>query len=677
MSAGLAPPVPLPDPPGDPGAWAALLDQLTDAGFAAGLGVHLLGPATAVPGWQGADAAAAAAEVAAALVVATDLHTALTVAQRRLAAHHDQWLAACARAAALRDAQRTQYADVSAQLAVLTAPGLEQGTGAVPAEAADLARAVERDDDARGAEHRALVEALAEDAAAVAAVLAAAAGPLGGAARRGDAGRVTARLATALPGWGDAALTALGVQAAAELTGRSTADQLDAAAARWAGHASSPAFADALVGRLGDEGVTWLLTVVGSRSGTTDDEPLADLLAAAAATSTARGTGARAGGVLAGVRLDPGDRDPTVDVVAVGMGAVLTRLAGRPGPGGTGLAVAWGRQLLAREAARGLPATAGVAAPAADPVVATLGVLASAAEPAAAADLLATPQAWTALLSRSWPGGAADLGSVVALAAQAPAPAAVRSGSAALAALGQGLGPGSPERVLVDQEALQEVGGAVADLVAAQAGDVVVPLLGAAVAGPLDPDADRALRGLAHLVADDARDRTVTAAVGAALGSGSAAGAVAGGYVAVQEHGQRLAYALTWSREQSAAVDRQLAWDLAFSWPTELARTPGAAVVADVADELLDAAAGVLGADGEVDLPPDAGPVRTAADAREWALRTVDGSPGGADETGDAAEAGFVQVSATLGELRAPSPGPLDRIDDLPTPDGSGRGRRR
>ena len=673
MSVLLASPVPLPDPPGAPAALEAVLDQLGSAGYAAGLTVHLLEPAAAVPGWQGADAAAAAGEVAAATVVAGELHAAVTGARSRLAEHHEVWLGVLARVAGLRDEQRAQFAHAASRLAVLVGPAIEHGgpIGAQP-DAVALAEEVSAADAERAAEHRALLTALDEDAAATAQVLAAAVGPLGGTARPGAVADVTLSLATRLPGWGEAALTALGVQAADELTGRLTAAELDAAAARWAPWTSSPAFVDAVLGRLDAEGVTWLLTVLGTRAG--PEEALTGFLAAAVVTAGTAGS--RAQGVLEAVRLDPDDPDGSVDVVALGMGEVLGALAlggvggaaaGGRAPGVAGLAAGWGKQLLAREVAQGAGAVARTTLTSDDPVTAALAVLAGAGDPGAAARLLDEPAVWSALLSRPWPPTAADLAAVVTLAAGAPT--APRVAEAGLGALGHGLAPGSPDRVLVGADVLQVVGGPLAALVAGQP-DVLVRLLDAAATTPegaeLAPATDAALRGLAHLLTDPERETVVTAAVAAALAGGTvvSGGAVAGAYVAVQEHAQRLAYALAYSREHGLAVDREIVWTLAATLPAELLRGEAG----DLAGEVLGLAAGYVGADGEVDLGPDAGAVHSADDAVRWVGQTLQPPPEAAGAVSAAVRAGFDDVLALLGQLEPPSTSFLDQVEDVPMP---------
>ncbi|WP_299952434.1 hypothetical protein [uncultured Modestobacter sp.] len=676
MNGLLSAPAPLPDPPGSPAALDELVAQVTTAGHAAGMTVHLLGPAGVVPGWQGADAAAAAVEVAAATAVAGELHVALVSAWTRLGEHQEVWQRVLARVATLREEQRADFADAGARIALLVGPALENGDpGPGEAAARALAGTVAAADDARACEHRALLAALEDDAEDTARLLAAALGPLGGDVRPGGVARLTARLAARLPGWGEAALADLGGQAAEELSGRLTAAELEAAAGRWAAYAEVPAFVDELLDRLGADGVGWLLTVLGSRAAGAEDDALTALLATVVATATA--SGGRGVDVLAAVRLDRDDPDGTVDLAGIAMGLVLGRVAaGHGATAAAGLAVGWGRQLLDREAAMGAGATARTTATLPDPLVSVLRVVVDGGDPSAAARLLGSARSWSTLTSRSWPDGGADLAAAVGLAAGAPTAGQVAE--AGLVALGEGLAPGSTARVLVDPEVLQVVGVPLAALVAGQP-DVVVPLLAAAssgVSGALSPEGDAALRGLAHLLTDAARDEVVTTALAAALAggaAGAAAPAVAGGHVAVQEHAQRLGYALVYSRALSRAVDVQMIWTFGVDLPaTALARGRAGEVVGAV----VDGAAELLDADGEVDLGPDLGRVRTAADAERWAVQalgaTADGVPVGAGARG-----GFTSALQTLGTVSPSAPGPLDWVDDLTQPDRGDRDRPR
>ncbi|MCZ2806303.1 hypothetical protein O2W18_14405 [Modestobacter sp. VKM Ac-2983] len=679
MSGLLPTPMGLPDPPGSPVALGDVLDRLASAGFAAGTTVHLLGAATVDSGWRGADAAALAAEVATARTVAGELHGALVTAAARLGDHRELWLTVLTRIADLRADQREQFARAGSRLAVLVGPAWDGGVpGPGRDEAADLSAAVAADDVDRAAEHRALLDDLAADATAVAAVLAAVAAPLGGATRLGGAAGVTAWLAGRMPGWGDGAFAALGREAAADLLRPGTAERLDAAAAGWSGHAASPAFAAAVVARLGADGLRWLLTVLGERDGSVD--ALADLLAgtlSSVAGGAAGGSSARR--ALDDLRLAPADPDGAVDVLAVGMGTVLGALAGRGAAGASALAASWGRQLLAREAGQGAGAAARVGAPAADPVAAALTVLRRAGDRAAAGELLADPAAWTTLLSRPWPGGTEDLAAVVTLAAAGPGAAAAVG--AALRSLGRGLAPDSPDKVLVDQETLARIGAEVSGLVAGQAG-AVLPVLEAVVrdggpGGHLDASTDAALRGLALLLADEARSEPVVTAVHAALLAGDAPGSssaeLVGATVAVQEHGQRLRYGLAYSQEHEAAVDRQLLWTLGVTVPSFFVRGPRG----DPLSAGLDLAAIAVGADGEVRMGPDTGRVRTAEDAHRDAVELLGEEALVPGAVGAAARTGFSQVAAVLRSPGPPEPSLWDRLDDLPRPEAPERRPRR
>jgi hypothetical protein len=648
-------------------ALGEVLEQLASAGFAAGLTVHLLEPAGVLSGWQGADAAVAATEVGTALAVAADLHEALTAAGTRLATHHELWTAVQARVEELRESQRTRFADGGAQLAALLGGTADDGATGAPPAAYALVDAVAGQDAAAAAEHAALLQALAEDAAGAVAVLTAATGPLGGVGRPDGGVSVTARLAVALPGWGAGALATLGQEAAADLTGPATDEALTAAVARWLPYAAVPGFADGLVGRLGPDGVRFLLSVLGERAGTGDAEPLAALLAGAFGSDPGD-PGGPVAEVLTAVRLDPRDTDGAADAIAVAMGLVLAA-PGAGGRGNGGLAAVWGRQLLDREAAQGARAGAGSTGGAllADPVNAALDALVRSGDREAAALLLADPGAWTTLLSRPWPGGTDGLAAVVGLAAAAPG--AGRVARAALLALGRGLAPGSADLVLDDQGALARVRPEVTALVAGRP-DVVVPVLDAAVTGAaLDVGADAALRGLGYLVSDAAAAEEVDAAVSGALQGGAAgafAGQVAGAHLAVLEYGQRLRYALDWSRAKSRAVDGQIVWTLGVTLPVALLPRG----VGDVAGGVADLAAEAVGADGDVEIGPDRGAVRTGEDAAAFAAGTLGpaASPG--------ARAGFDRVGELLGDLGGPRESLLDRLGDLDSPNRGHRPRR-
>ena len=645
MSAVLPAPAPLPDPPGSAAGLLAVVGELAAAGFWAGVLCHQLAPVP-VPvlrGWSGADAAAAGAEVAAATAVADDLHRSVTTAVARLRAHAEAWLLVERRLALLRSRQAEQYAAAAPRLAALVGPLGALAAGAPPEAAAVIADVV-AEEAARTAEHRALLAELADDAHLSAAVLAAAAGPLGGVGRPGEAPRVTVRLAAVLPGWGGQAMTGLGLDAAADLTAPGNLAAMGAAAARYAPYAGVPAFAEALARGLGHDGITFLLAVLGSGAGTGAEEEIAGLLA-----RTLRGDGP------AGALLDPRDPDGGADVVALGMGVVL----GAPGVT-PGLAAAWGRSMLERERVQGVSAADRTTRAPVDPLDAALQVLVRAADGGAAAALLATPAAWGAALARDWPDGGAALAEVIGLGAAAPEGG--RVARAGLEALGQGLAPGSSGAALDDRHLLPAVRDAVGGLVAAQVGVVISALAQVGSGGELDGAADAGLRGLGLLLSQPGQNGVVTGALTAVLhggAGGAGAGEVAGAYVAVQEYGMRVRHALDCAREFAHAVDRQLNWTVGVTLPSVALQGWARPLLVEVEGR----AARVFRADGDVDIPRDTRPVRTTDDAARLAEAVVAGG-------GAAGRAGFGRATALLGVPELPdTTSPHDVLDQVDMPD--------
>lgn len=666
MSAVLPAPAPLPDPPGAAASLVVVLEQLIAAGFSAGLLRHLLPAGAVLPGWTGADAAVAAGEVRAAAGVADELHSALATGVARLRSHAEAWQLVERRFAVLRQQQEEQYVAAASRLSVLVGPMAAMTVGPPPEVTAVIADFV-ADEAGRSAEHRALLADLADDARETAAVLAAAGGRLGGTGRRGEEPQVTVRLATVLPGWGVTVLTRLGVEAAADLTAPGNVAAVVAAATRYAPYAGTPAFAVALAAQLGADGLTFLLSLLGSGTGTGEGAELAILLAGALTAAGPAAVGA-AGAVPAGghtaALLDPGDPDAGADVVAIGMGVVLAV----PGAG-AGLAASWGRAVLERERVQGAGAVDRTTSTLPDPVEAALRVLARAADGAAAAELLSTPAAWAAALARSWPDGGADLAAVIGLSAVGTGGAG--AARAVLQALGEGLAPGSVGTATADRGTLAAVGDAVGGLVATHVGGVVTSLELAATGGGLDAAEVAGLRGLGLLVSQPGLDGVVTGALSAALRTGEAGAPaeVAGAYVAVQEYGQRVSHALACARELADAVDRQflaeevkLAFD-AVTWGRG----------ADVAEVGLDVLAWQFGADGAVALPEDVGAVHTAASAARFAEQVLAPAhpdvPAADRGTAAGARTGFRRTSGVLGVPPVPDPSSLGLIDSIDPPD--------
>jgi hypothetical protein len=224
--------------------------------------------------------------------------------------------------------------------------------------------------------------------------------------------------------------------------------------------------------------------------------------------------------------------------------------------------------------------------------------------------------------------------------------------------------------VLADEPALARVREAVTGLVSGRS-DVVLPVLGAAATGEqLDATTDATLRGLGRLVAESGSAAQVGAAVGAALRAGQAgafAAEVAGAHVAVLEYGQRLQYVLAWSQAKATAVDVQMVWTIGISLPVAL--VPGPA--GELAGAVEDLAADALNANGEVEIGPDKGVVRTGRDAARFAAQALGSAD--PDSAGAAARTGFDRTAEVLGRLRAPEESLLDRLGEISLPDVSRR----
>ncbi|WP_448615501.1 hypothetical protein [Modestobacter sp. URMC 112] len=656
MTAVLPAPVDLPGPPGSPQLLEAALEQLTGAAFAAGTVSHLLEPVAVLQGWQGADAAVAGAEVAAATAVAGRLHAALSAAIGRLEAYAETWQLVERRVDELRRQQEAQFASASPRLAVASDPSVT----VVPPDAAALLQEVEADESARAAEHRELLAELADDADRTAAVLEDAGGSFGGTGRRGDAARVRVHLAAALPGWGTGLMAGLGARAARELTGPGTADDLTAAALRSAPYAGVPAFAVALVAGLGADGVAHLLASSAaagpSGGGGEGPAPLAVLLArvlTAAGTEDLRvaGVTGRSG---TGRLLPPRDPDAAVDAVAVAMGRVLAVPGVSPG-----LAASWGRALLERERAQGASPVARTTPTAPDPADTALRVLAASGDRRAAAELLATPEAWAAALARPWPDGGAALARVIGLAGASREGGV--AGGAALAALGEGLQPGTDRTVTGDEETLATVRDVLGGLLAEQVQEVV-GMLGPVAAGGL-PDAtvDARLRGLARLLLQPGQQAVLVGALADALRAGTIpaveAAAVAGGFVAVQEYGERLRHALACAEGLADAAERRVTFDVLVRMPTAVPRELLGRVAPlgeELADAVVDGLAVAVDAEGEYAPPDDTGVVRTEEDATRFAvLSRPAADPSGPGTAAavleQAAHGGFQRTAAVLG----------------------------
>jgi hypothetical protein len=661
--------IPLDPPPGDPGAADDLVRQVNGAVFCLGvLETALNGPAGAAPGWRGDDATAAATRVAAVSALARDGSDALATAAARLAVHRDLLADVRSRIAALVAQQDDDHAAAWARLGALPDMVTAMRTDAAPAVAViDEFAATEA---ARRREHAALLDDVVADARATARVLAECSAVVGGTGRPGDEGRVVAHLATVLPGWGEAELAGRGQQLASVLLRSATPDERDRLAAAALAYADDSAFARAFLAELGEEGVGLLLMTLAS--GQYDsDSPIAGVLA-----------GALGGTVLTGAEHDPvravleatyvgaDDGYAGADAIAVGMAAVLAAGAALPTGGPQPDTVArWAGQLLRREHEQGVLAGAGEL-PASwdpalsDPAAVAIGLLVEAGRPEPVAALLSDTATWQTVLSRFWADGGTALGELITVAAQDAGPAgdeAVRTG---LGAIGAGLFEGDPTDWQVGRRNVAAIAPELGRAVAAHVG-VAVDALWVGVDDSRCLGASDALRGLGYLTVD----RSAAGAVAGALyewtrgelagdvddpAALSAAVAVPSAFVAAEEYGQRLSFALDTYEIAEAAEHRATGWNATVGLVPDL--LPG--VWGMAAGVVEGYAAIALGRDGTWENGVDDGLHLDAGTAIQESLAAV-----GAEVDVEAAEiarrarAAFDRTAGALGDpLPAESP---------------------
>ena len=278
------------------------------------------------------------------------------------------------------------------------------------------------------------------------------------------------------------------------------------------------------------------------------------------------------------------------------------------------------------------------------------------------------------VLSRFWADGGEALSEVVALAGAEPGPdgsAAVRSG---LEALGAGLSAdGDPENWTVRKEVAVAVAGSLGNGVAANV-EVATDALLASVDGELGERNDDILRGLGYLTLDrDAADTVGSALCSWAGGQplstgesvdGASRGALAipGAYVAVQEYGQRLAYAMHGFQAQAAAETAETAWKWTWGLAVEFVRGP-LGIPAGVA---VDYAAIFLGADGTWDNGIDGGLVLSREDAvREAIDRLGPEDAAAARELGVQTRAAYDHTADALGLPKPPMSEKSDYLEPL------------
>jgi hypothetical protein len=680
MTVFLPPPVSLEPPPGEPWALADVVDDVAAAGFRLGeVAAHLAGPAAAAPGWLGADATAAVAQVGVVAALARDGSDALAAAAGRLAEHRFLLLQVRGRMGALLREQEDDFAAAEARLAGLVDHAAQVSMATDEPEAVAVVAELRAAEARRCREHARLLEELADDAASTARALADASAAVGGTGRRGDAGRAVAHLAAALPGWGDAELTARGHELARAFGGLSaeagllSPEDRNALAGTALPYAGSAPFAAALVRGMGVDGVREALSLLGDGAlpaGGAFARVLADALGAARPTGAAYDP---VGDVLDATFVDPDDYGTEPDLVALGMGTVLAAgSATRCGGPRPETVLSWGRQILAREQVqaagaigmravdRGNPLSQAMVP--ADPLAIVAETLARADDPSSAAAFLGDRETWTDLLARPWDDGGTSLAGLVRHAGTVSGPAgqeAVRSG---LEALGTGLGDhGNPAHWTVDRATAATVAPALGGVLAGHVA-VAVDVLRVGADGPSGSD-DDALRGLGYLTIDRDAAATVRRALTAWAGAQPVAlegtdpafpqpsVAVPSAYVAVREYGQRLDHALHGFEEQERAERRERNWDLLVGTAADLVAGP-AGVAAGVAEGYL--AIG-LDFDGTWDNGPDRG-LRFDADDAAAAVT---------DSLAPQARAAFGRAARALGRQAPPTSPEEDLVEPL------------
>lgn len=700
MSVEMPDPVPLAMPPGDPAAVDDLVRDVAGAAYRLTvLADQLSGPAGWAPSWLGADAAAAASQLARVVALTRESADAVLAVAGRLSTHGELLRATRRVVTALREEQDEDFRLAWQRLGQVENPHLAVMTGssAWVGVVAELELAGGR----RRRRHALALEELAADAAATGRELAAAGHPVGGTGKPGDGARVLARLAAELPGWGHPELAGRGRAFADAMMGSSlTPGERASLAADVADLAANPVFATALLREVGASGVGLLLQLLGQDPGGPDN-PLAAVLASALGAATP-GTSPHDGvtAVLDAtyVRAD----DPTgAAATAAGMAAVL--LAGtatrglRPATAGE-----WARQLLLREHAQKTPAgTVPLtwSSEAADPVAVAVRFVARSGDPAAAAALLGDGRVWEASLVRLWGDGGAALGDLVAEAGRQGGPEGDRAVRVGLETIGAGLVEGDPSDRTVERNVVEAVAPVLGDAVAAHV-DVVAGALASLSGDRGGERTENQVKGLGYLTVDRQAAATVERALTEWVGvqphdlAGSSganplpAVAVPAAYLAAQEYGQRLTHALDGFELQEEAENKERLWNWTAGPILEVASLLRFTPVAVAAEVLGAYGPLVLGTDGSFVQGRDLGLRFDAHDARSHAVAALPPDLAARAATVESqAEASYRRTAERLGDPRTPvSAGPdwagatlelvTGGMSDLVTDEVRDRGRR-
>ena len=664
-------PTPLDLPQGDADGLEDVVEDVAGAAYwLTVLASDLTGPAASAPGWLGADAAAAAAQVGAVAGLARECSHAVGAAAHRLRLHHDLLVDVRRQVRALREEQQDDFRVMWQRLSRIEDPQL-----AVMVDAPERVAAIEEvraGEASRRRRHAALLEELADDAAATAGVLAESSRLVGGRGTRGDGDRVLAHLAAELPGWGERELAARGADLAHDLMHESlTSATLDDLVRRRLLLAGSPAFANALVESLGREGVALLLNTLGSNF-LGGESPVAQLLAVAFGAAVPGDGRSRIDEILNATYVRADDRYGEASYIAAGMALVMAAGAAMPSGGPRPATVAgWARQMLLREHEQdlitGIGAVPGDWPPGTgDPVAMAIGVLAQRVDPGTAAALLAEREVWEQLLSRLWADGGTSLTTVVSQAAGEPGAVGAQAVRTGLEVIGSGLPAADPIHWTVNRSTVATVLPMLASGLAGHV-TVVTDVLASGIDGDLGEQAEHLMRGLAYLTVDERAVRTVTAALDEwALRqsvpadpswnpSPSPTVVVPSAFLAVREYGQRLDHALHGFEMKAEAERREAGWDWLigpYTW------------FAGVGVGLAHAyGAGLVGADGVWDNGVDEGLRFDREDAAAAALRGTPGDPVVRQIVADQARAVFDRTHETLGTPRPPTPPDVDLAD--------------
>jgi hypothetical protein len=662
--------IPLDMPPGQLHALEDL--ALTVAGVAnllAVLGGDLADPGAAAPGWLGSDAAAAAQQVTAVAGLTREMAGAVLLATARLSAHADRVAEVRREIDALREEQDEDYRSTWRRLYALDGVQAEfQFDGAAAVAIVEDFRFAE---EARRRRNTALLADVADDAAATVRALGEAGAVVGGTGRPGDDTRAVAHLAALLPGWGDTELAVRGRELAHALIHDTSDDQTEKLIAQGLALASTPAFAMALLVGLGQSGVALLLGGLGSH--VFDSGPaIATVLASALGAADPSGPDApRLRRVLDAVYVSPDDNTGASDVAAVGMAAVL--LAGRSLQGGgprPALVAEWARQMLVREQVQDRDTGTGeqpegVPQALADPVGLAVTILADQRNPSASAALLDDRDLWQLMLARFWSDGGAALSDVVESAATVAGHGAhiVRTG---LELVGEGLVEGDPSEWTVSRRTVDWVSASLGRAAASQV-DLVVDVLSDGSDGV--DGGESALRGLGYVSADRDAARAVERALIDRLVTGAdvppiSSVVIAATYLAVQEYGNRLAFALDTLELKDQAENAKSfvdsTWGLAGNIAGE-AKGPWQAL--GLGTDYLQIG---IGADGTWDNPIDRRPTITADDAAAAVLAWLPAAaPDDAAALAGQARLAFERTAAALGSPTPVVSPPSDLLEPV------------